>query len=171
MSKTNLKRELSGLSKEEIIEVVLSAYSANKETKEYFEFFLNPDAEGLLEKFRQLINREMSRTKSGHRTKARISVIKAHIRKFASFQPGADYVLAIYLDTIKSALWTERAVYFSQTMFNGIKALTTSALEFADTAGHFSEFINTLVELLDKDTGTKYFRKLLKEEVSAFLNR
>ena len=61
MSKLKLKKELSSLSKDEIIEVVARAYSARKEFRDYFEFFLNPDADKLYEKYRDAILREIGR--------------------------------------------------------------------------------------------------------------
>lgn len=50
MSKALLKKELAHLDRDQLVEVILNAYSSSKEAKDYFEFFLNPDAEALLEK-------------------------------------------------------------------------------------------------------------------------
>lgn len=43
MSKTALKKELDSLTREQIIEVILTAYSSNKSIKDYFDFFAMPD--------------------------------------------------------------------------------------------------------------------------------
>ena len=44
MSKTSLKKELSGYTKEQLIEVVLDLYAARKDVKDYFDFFLDPNS-------------------------------------------------------------------------------------------------------------------------------
>ena len=43
MSKIQLKKELQTMEAPQLREMILEAYSARKEIKEYFEFFLNPD--------------------------------------------------------------------------------------------------------------------------------
>lgn len=43
MSRTQLKKHLTALTKEQIIEVMLELYDARKEAKEYLEFYLNPN--------------------------------------------------------------------------------------------------------------------------------
>ncbi len=66
------------MSKEQIIEVVLDIYSSRKDAKEYFDFFLNPDVEKLLDRYRNLAVKEFSRNKRRW-SKARITVIKRKI--------------------------------------------------------------------------------------------
>ncbi len=43
MSRTQLKKHLTALTKKQIIEVMLELYDARKEAKEYLEFYLNPN--------------------------------------------------------------------------------------------------------------------------------
>ena len=49
MSKSKLKKALQSLSKEELIDVVLEAYAARKETRDYLEYWLDPDPKAALE--------------------------------------------------------------------------------------------------------------------------
>ena len=51
MSKSQVKKLLSGMSKEDVINVVLELYDARKEAREYLDYFVNPDEKGELEKF------------------------------------------------------------------------------------------------------------------------
>ena len=51
MSKAQLKKHLSALTKEQIIEVILELYDARKEAKEYLEFYLNPNEDEKLEEY------------------------------------------------------------------------------------------------------------------------
>lgn len=58
MSKAKLKKYLSSLTKEQVIDVVLELYDARKEAKDYFEFYLAPDSGAEAEKFKRIIERE-----------------------------------------------------------------------------------------------------------------
>lgn len=55
MSKAQLKKHLSALNKEQIIEVMLELYDARKEAKEYLEFYLNPNEDEKLEEYKRII--------------------------------------------------------------------------------------------------------------------
>ena len=54
MSKAQLKKHLNTLEKPQIIEMVMELYDARKEAKEYLEFYLNPDENKELEKFKKI---------------------------------------------------------------------------------------------------------------------
>lgn len=166
MSKTTLLRELRGMEKEQLIEIILQAYSAGKETKEYFDFFTNPDPQGMYEKYALQIDKELSRVKRGRRTKARISVIKACIRKFGSFEPGSELVTDLYLYAISHSLLTEKNIYFSETLFNGVKKLAADAVVFADKQGTTQQFLAGIERMMNEETGTKYFRRLVKDGIA-----
>ena len=43
MSKSQVKKLLSGMSKEDVINVVLELYDARKEAREYLDYFVNPN--------------------------------------------------------------------------------------------------------------------------------
>lgn len=58
MSKAQLKKHLSTLTKEQVIEVILKLYDARKEAKEYLEFYLNPDEDAKLEEYKRIIRDE-----------------------------------------------------------------------------------------------------------------
>lgn len=51
------------LSKEQIIEVVLELYDARKEAKDYLEFYLVPDSNAELEKYKKAIRQEFFPTR------------------------------------------------------------------------------------------------------------
>ena len=44
MGKAQLKKEIQTLSREQLEHLVLEAYEARKEIKQYFDFFIDPDA-------------------------------------------------------------------------------------------------------------------------------
>ena len=57
MSKAQLKRHLTKLTKEQVIDVILELYDARKEAKEYLEFYINPNDDAKLEELRPRIEK------------------------------------------------------------------------------------------------------------------
>ena len=65
MSKLLLKKEIKDLTRNQLEQMILDAYDAKKEIKEYFDFYVNPDVEKLTEKFKVAISSEFARNKRG----------------------------------------------------------------------------------------------------------
>ncbi|MCC8038867.1 MAG: DUF6155 family protein [Bacteroidales bacterium] len=103
MSKAQLRKELAAMSQEQLIEVILEAYSARKETKEYFEYFLNPDPQALTERYLKAINKEIQRVKRGS-MRMRVSTVKKLLKEYASFQPGVALELQLLYHAWDSTL-------------------------------------------------------------------
>lgn len=169
MSKAQLKKELAGLDKEQIIQVVLDAYAARKETKAYFDFFLNPDVDRLADKYKMKIAREFGRTKR-RMSKARISVINGAVKEFASYSPGAEHVIDLTLYVISFALMTEDAVKFSDTLYNGIAKMTLSLLGYGEEHLLADRVLAGLLPATDPAApcGSRYFRRLLRDTIAGF---
>ena len=74
MSKTELKKYLKTLSADELVDVILEAYDARKQTKEYFEYYLNPDEKAQVAKINELIAKEFYPLRG--KRKCRVSGIK-----------------------------------------------------------------------------------------------
>lgn len=55
MLKATVKKLLRSMSKEDIIEMVIEMYDARKEAKEYLEYYANPDENGKLEEYKDII--------------------------------------------------------------------------------------------------------------------
>jgi len=171
MSKTELKKELSGFTKEQLIEVVLDLYSARKEVKDYFNFFLNPDSGKLMEKYRKLIDKEFGRSKWGH-SKARISVIRKLLKEFLSFHPESRFVHQMYVQTIYFGLYYEGYLYFTDTLSNGICRMVDEYLEYADSVGNLDAGLKNIDTLIQPDTpGGKSFKHAIAVACQEYLNR
>ncbi len=95
MSKATLKKHLLSLEKEDIINVVLELYTARKEAKEYLEYYLNPDENGLFEKSKEQINKEFFPAKG--KRKARVSECRKVIKHFSTLWPTAEHLGQLHL--------------------------------------------------------------------------
>lgn len=147
MSKTQLKKELATLTNDQLVALVLDAYSARRETRDYFEFFLNPDADALKERYRVEIEREMTRGKYGAST-MRITRIKRALKDFESFSPGVEYVLSLRLYAIESMINVERYKRFKDTQYRGCAALINETVVWASKNEIFDSCMDSVNRLL-----------------------
>lgn len=131
MSKTALKKELGQMSAEQLRQVILEAYDARKETRDYFEFFLNPDVPRLLEKQRALIAKELSRIKWG-RSRARVTVIKKAVRDFVSLNPGPEASLDMIFAALEEIGLADRYVMLTPSLERLTAALGAEYIACAD---------------------------------------
>ena len=170
MSKLRLKKELQALDKEQLIQLVLDAFDARRETKEYFEFFLNPDIGKLRAKSEIAISKELNRSRRGGYCKARISYIRQMIKDFASFHPGFEEHLDLLFYTVSYAMLSELHLNFSDTLERGIASLLQQIVDIADLNGVASQTMERLGKLLGNErAGSRYFRNYLAAELQKIL--
>ena len=148
MSKTQLKKELKELDAPQLRELILEVYEARKEAREYFEFFLAPDADKLYQRYVTLIDKELLRSKRGMLS-ARFTRVRAFIKDFASFGPGADYVLRLMQHTLSVAVVAERAYHTKPPFENGILRLAADTLTYADRHLLFDSALKSVTEITD----------------------
>ena len=75
MSKTALRKQLREMPREELEQVVMELYESRKEVKDYFDFYLDPDVDRLMDRYRKLLLKEASRCSRGD-SRCRISAIR-----------------------------------------------------------------------------------------------
>lgn len=169
MSKAQLKKELLNLDKDQLVELVLEAYSARKETKEYFEFYLDPDIRKLRSKYESSIFRELNRgVKRRAYSKARISTLKKLIKEFRSFHPGFEAEIDLLMYTVETAVEIEAHVHYPDTLVNGIANFCHEILTIADENQVFANVVDRLMSLLnDERQGSKYFRRFLRQDIES----
>ncbi len=166
MSKLSLKKELATLSQEQLVDVIMTAYSANKTIKEYFDFFTTPDVDKLYEKYKSILTKEISRGKY-HQSTARISRIKSAIKDFTSFNPGPEKVCELRLSAINLLIEHEKIKNYSQTLINGTVNLVKDTIAYADRNLMFDTVIGQIDRLTAPTTDrSRYFRKYIRENIS-----
>lgn len=158
------------MTQEQLVQTILDAYSARAEIKEYFEFFLNPDAGALFEKFRLAAMRELDRVKRGYYAKARISVLRRQIKLFDSFQPGIEWSLKLRLFMVSYAVVRESDVTFPLALMQGIADMMCKTLALADSAERTDMAMAAVQRIISDDTvGSRYFHRLLSEALEDYL--
>lgn len=165
MSKTQLKKELEGLDRAQIVELITDLYSACKPAKEYLDFFCNPDVDKLYEKYASLITKECLRGKRSMST-ARISKIKAHIRDFAAFGIDTKNVIDLMCHAIRQIILVERSRPIKQSLVSGCVKLIEEMLALADRSAIFSYATDRLDPLLDGSIGSRNFIAFLRRNIA-----
>lgn len=165
MSKTALKKELVSMSADQLRDIILDAYDARTEFKEYFEFFLNPDTGRLIEKHRNRLVKELNRTHWG-RSKARVSVIKKAVKEFIGFRPDPEAVLDMMFLTLHLIGTTERYINIIDTHVKYIKALTLQIIDYADDNEMASEAIDRIGNMLNSGIYSDYFVRIVRESIA-----
>ncbi len=161
MSKTKLKKELQQLSREQLMQLVLDAYSARKDIKMYFEYFLNPDPEALFRKAVDAVRKECARQKWTF-SKFRVSVLRKCIADFASYQPGDDYVQRLRLTVIAELLLLSSRLRTTDVQARAFAAFVSDFMNAADAYGNVSEALAELRKLHDTRIGSRTFLQLLR---------
>lgn len=168
MSKAQLKKELANLTHEQLIELIINTYGLSSEVKQYYEFFLNPDVEKLLEKYKQAISKELSRAKYGRRSKARISVVNGHLKQFRMLDPGSEWVIDLWLYMLQYAAVTESTLYFSETLYRGLGKSLDGLMDYADSNYQLDRVLKGVREILESDTTSRTMRRLLNETTANY---
>lgn len=99
MSKAELKKTLTRMSKEEIIGMVTEMYDVRPDVKEYLEYWLNPNADAELERRKEMVN-DMHFFRSGKLRRAPTATeIKRVVKDFETlcYDPEKVADLLVYI--------------------------------------------------------------------------
>ena len=143
MSKTLLNKELKTFSDDQLREIILKVYDFSPEAKNYFEFFLNPDVDALLEKFVDLQAKEIMRGKYGE-CNACITVLKKNVRQFAAYGVGAEYHSRFVYYTFRMMLGQSQHTHFKDTLRKGISFMASQYVQIAAANGFVEEALNNI---------------------------
>ncbi len=84
MSKATLKKALNEMDRDSLSEIICELYDARPEAKEYLEFWINPDADKELDKYRQKIFKQFFISGSKPRKSPVFKEIKTCIKYFTT---------------------------------------------------------------------------------------
>lgn len=132
---------------DQLRELILDVYSARKEAKEYFEFFLDPDVDKLRDKLWTVIEKELNRTKR-RQLAARFSHITAQLKYFESMGIEAERMLGFMLRTLTLAVFLECRFYAAPSYVNGIVRLFGQTVKYADAHLLFAQNVENFNTLL-----------------------
>lgn len=99
MSKAALKKALKEQDNESLAQIILEVYEKRPEAKDYFEFWLNPDAEAELEKYKKKIFKLFFMSEGKPRRSPDFTEIKKLLKYFLSYgvDPEVSAELELYV--------------------------------------------------------------------------
>lgn len=153
MSKAQLRKELKTFDAEQLREIILAAYDSSPKAKEYFEFFLNPDADVLLDKRLEVLIKEVSRTKWGE-CKARISHMRRELKEFAGFGVGIEKYAQLLYYAFRLLLGQSQYYNFPEPLRNGMLAFASEYVTLAAKNGFLESGMKNMNAALH-ELGTK----------------
>ena len=89
MSKSQVKKLLAGMSKEEVINTVMELYDARKEARDYLDYYVNPNESNELEKFKKIVLKEFDDDISRD-PQCRSSVCRKALSDFKKLAPSTE---------------------------------------------------------------------------------
>ncbi len=169
MSRAALKKELAGLTASQLVEVILDAYQARPEIKEYFEYYLNPDVGKLYDKYHKIVVKEFSRSK-WHRSKARVSVVSKALKEFRSMSSDAEWQCRLLIDIIVIMGVTEVSVDLADRHWNLLDKIVVDLMSTADCAGLIGKVMEQLsiITSADYEHAALCFRRAVAEAVEKY---
>lgn len=97
MSKSTVKKALADLDREALQELVLEMYSARKETRDYLEYWADPDQDRELEQIKLKLHKLFYLPGSKPRRKVGASDVKTMLKNYVTLCPEPDRVADLML--------------------------------------------------------------------------
>lgn len=170
MSKTQLKKFLNTLSHEQIMEVVLELYAARKEAKDYLDYFMEPDEEKMLEKYRAVITKEF--LPGPGRVKGRTSRCRKAIKEFTTLHPHPSRIADLMLTMVESIMTYDRRVrWVKESQENAAVNTFREALDTIWRNEMMPQFDRRIATITDKISGLRHsFRSRMSDTYAEWLD-
>lgn len=165
MSKRDLKKYLSGLSKEHLEEQILDLYGRFKNVKEFYDFAFNPKEEKLMEQARFLISKEYFPV-NRRRPKTRRSVAQKLVRHYKQLgvEPALIADLMLYNLEIAQAYSSERIIK-SDAFYKSMLKSFEEAVHYVTENGLVAEYKQRIVHVADEAGRQQWFNRLAFDDL------
>lgn len=166
MSKTKLKKELSSLTKEQLIEVILDCYQYKGEAGEFFKFYLNPDIKTTTEQFKVLAYKESQRTKRGRYSKMRFSFMNTLVKKYECLNDDVREVLSFRLYILDLMVTSSLCINYTEAQHASITKFLFSVYTYAEAHLLSDVTLQHITNLINKP----YITAILRKRIVDYLN-
>ncbi len=171
MSKTQLKKELQHMERDQLQELIMELYEARKEAKEYLDFFVDPDIEKMTEKYRATLRKEIGRVSRG-RALPRMTRVRKAVKNFSSFNPGAEYVAEMMTFAIEQLCAIVAGNWIKDATARSVARFLGETLVYIDRQEIVSIYLPRLIAAVESlPSGvfrTSYFKRSMRDTLEAF---
>jgi hypothetical protein len=163
MSKRDLKKYVSELTKEQLEEQILELYDKFSPVKVYYNFVFRPNEQNLSKDAKLKIAHEYFPMQNGRKKKKpkmRRSVAQKFIKHFISLGVDPFVIADIMVYNIEIAQTFEAENSIKQELF--YKSMLTSfnqAIQYVKINGILNEFQNRIITISEKTIAQKWFNK------------
>lgn len=149
MSKTELKKYLKTLTADQLVDVIMEAYDARKQTKEYFEYYLNPDEKAQVAKINEMIGKEFYPVRG--KRKCRVSAIKRAIKEFEKLYPDPVNIVAVKINFVIACLYVSSTYWGFSRLESQAEAMFAEALKSAGEGGILESMLGDAKKIVDME--------------------
>lgn len=147
MSKAQLKKTLSGMDTKEISEMILELYDARPEAKEYLEYWLDPNPQNELERYKEKVKKLFFTPTEKPKKSPTLTSIKNILKYFSTlcYDDEMQTELRIYIAEtyVKWLVNIKRPLRYIKTVTSNIE----SAEEYVEQRGLEERFSLKLIGL------------------------
>jgi hypothetical protein len=168
MSKRELKKFLSQLSKEQLEEQIVEIYEKFPPVKTYFNFVFNPNEENLIRDAKLKISNEFFPIR-GKRPKMRRSVAQKYIKHFISLGVDPFLIVDLMLYTIEIAqILSSEKVIKQEAFFKGVLSSFSQSISFMIEKGILYDFSARVEDIKEVTIAQNWYNS---DEFIAILER
>lgn len=102
MSKLQLKQHVQSLTREQVIDLLMQVYDADKGARQWLDYYLQPEPDNRLEQCKRLITEEFYPAGGGEPT-LRLPVCRQIILDFKKLKPGNEQVAELMVYFVETA--------------------------------------------------------------------
>ncbi len=147
MGLREVKSELNKLEKETLIKHISELYKKFKPVKEYFDFYVNPDENKILEQYKEKV-REGVYPKRGDRLS--LSISRKAINDFKKLGTSKASVADLLLYYVECGVeFTNEFGDIDEHFYNSIEKAYGTSLELMEKEGVLSNFKNRALEIVN----------------------
>lgn len=147
MSKAKVKKALKELDKDELIEVVMQLYDFRKESKEYLEFWANPDIIEEFEKRELQIGKVFFSGPERPRKNPEFKVLKRIFEDFQTMTYDTEHTIMLRLTALEKFhewLTTRRKISSFEKKFEALRDATRTLIIENGMEKQFTHRFNTV---------------------------
>ena len=156
MTKAKLKKLLRTLSKEQVDDIVLQLYSASNEAKSWLEFYLEPNVDAELEKYKNAIYRQCY-GRNDYPKDPDFRVCNKLVSTFKKLFPDANAVadlMLYYVEQVTSL--PARFGDFGEAYSNSLENNYIKAIKYIASNGLMRDFTPRIIELIKEGDACGY---------------
>lgn len=158
------------MDKDQLVSLVLNLYKAKLESKDYLDFFLNPDIDKRLKKAQASIDKAVYRSRRGV-VKPKITQVKNAVNSISALDPGDEYVVDImiyaFIQYCSAGMWGR----MNDATIKSIMKHLTDTIVFADKCGLSDKALPLLQNAIDQLKTDYMYRRDFKRNMEETLSQ